>query len=67
MHISYRKNFRYIFHLLLRSPITELLDVFGIVAIKDNICKIRKSVVRTNLSSRFYEISMLMSYVMRDE
>ena len=33
MHISYRKIFRYIFHLSLRSPITELLDVFGIVAI----------------------------------
>ena len=28
MHISYRKFFIYIFHLSLRSPITELLDVF---------------------------------------
>ena len=67
MHISYRKIFRYIFHLSLKSPITELLDVFGIVAIKDNICKIRESVVRRNLSSRLYKISMLMSYVLRDE
>ena len=67
MHISYRKIFRYIFQLSLRSPITELLDVFGIVPLKDNICKIRESVVRRNLSSRFYEISMLTSYVVRDE
>ena len=67
MHISYTKNFRYIFHLSLRSPFTEFLDVFATVAMKDNICKIRESVVRRNLSSRFYEISMLMSYVMKDE
>ena len=45
MHISYRKIFRYIFHLSLRSPIAELLDVFGIVAIKDNICRIRERFV----------------------
>ena len=45
MHISYWKIFIYIFHLSLRSPIAELLDVFGIVAIKDNICKIRERFV----------------------
>ena len=67
MHISYRKIFRYIFHLSLRSPVTELLDVIGIVAIKYNICKIRESVVRRNLSSRVYAMSMLMSFVMKDE
>ena len=38
IHISYRKSFRCIFHLSLRSPIADLLNVFGIVAIKDNIC-----------------------------
>ena len=38
MHISYRKFFRCIFYLPLRSPIIELLDVFGVVEIKDNIC-----------------------------
>ena len=67
MHISYRKICRYIFHLSLRSHIAELLDVFGMVAMRHNSCKIRESVVRRNLSIRFYEISMLMSYVMRDE
>ena len=67
MHISYRKIFRYIFHLSLRSPFVQLLDVCVIVAQKDNICKIRESVERRNLSSQFYEISMLMSYVMRDD
>ena len=61
MHISYRKIFRNIFHLSLKNPVTELLDVFGIVALKG------ENVVRRNLSSRFYEISILMSYVMRDE
>ena len=48
MHISFRKIFRDIFHLSLRSPFAELLDVFGIVAIKDNIFKIWESVVRRN-------------------
>ena len=67
MHTSYRKTFRYNFHLSLRSPIKELLDMFGIEAIKDTICKIRESVVLRNSSSRFYDISMLMSYVLRDE
>ena len=67
IHIAYIKIFRYIFHISLRIPITELLDVIGKVALKDNIWKIRESVVQRNLSSWFYDISMLISYVMRDE
>ena len=51
MHISYRKIFRCIFHLSLRSHITELLDVIGIVAKKDNNCKIRESVKKKFVKS----------------
>ena len=40
MHIAYRKIFRYIFHLPLRSHISELLEVFYINSIH-NLLKIR--------------------------
>ena len=58
--IFHLEKFLDIFFHSLRSLLTELLDVFGIVAIKDNICKIRESVAWRNLSNRFHDISMLM-------
>ena len=32
------------FHLSLKCPIIELLDIFGVVSLKDNICKIMERV-----------------------
>jgi hypothetical protein len=41
LHVAYRKIYRHIFKLSLRSPITELLNVFGIKTVADIINKKR--------------------------
>jgi hypothetical protein len=67
MHIAYRNIFKHTFKLSLRSHIKECLDDFGIQSVNDNICKIRKSFVRRNLSIPFHAKRMLMNYIVENE
>jgi hypothetical protein len=66
LHVAYRKVYRYIFKMSLRSHISELLNVFGVRPISDLINEKRCNFLYRNLTSRFHEIIFLTYCVILD-
>ena len=60
MYVAYQKVFRYIFKLLLRAHITELLEVFGVRTVRSLYELVEYVRVKSrNLDSRFEELRFL--------
>jgi hypothetical protein len=65
MHIAYRKIFRYIFHLSLRSHISELLNVFHIDSINNLLKNKIKRFLMQNLKTSFQQVRFITLYSIR--
>lgn len=65
MHIAYRKIFRYIFHISLRSHISELLEVFRINTIHNLIKNKITRCIMQNIETNFHKVRFVTLYAIR--